>query len=160
MGRLSDKDEKIKGATYIRLLPEHAGLMHKLEKECFSLPWSEEQCRAALAQSSFAAYGLVENSILLAYVSFYHTDREMEIVNLAVSPHYRRRGAGRQILSILLQACAKMGIEKVSLEVRFTNIPARSLYAGVGFVQTGLRKKYYPDTGEDALILTRLIAQG
>ena len=145
--------------TFARLHPEHAAIMHRLEKSCFSLPWNEAQCRSALSQTSFGAYGLWQNTDLLAYVSFYHAAGEMEIANLAVAPEQRRKGLGRLILSALLQAAAKMGIEKVLLEVRAGNSAALSLYRQAGFHQAGLRKKYYPDTGEDGFILIYNINQ-
>lgn len=139
--------------VFVRLDEGHAALMHALERECFSLPWSERQCREALAQKSFRAFGLLRGEKLLAYVSVYHACEEMEIVNLAVAPDCRRQGLGKRILAILLQAASKMGIEKVALEARCTNYPALSLYRQAGFTIVGKRKKYYPDTGEDALVL-------
>lgn len=142
-----------------RLDHKHAEAMHSLERQCFTLPWTKEQCLGALAQKCFKAFGILDNGNLLAYASFYHAQAEMEIVNIAVHPEWRRRGFARELLAILLQAALKMGIEKVALEVRESNFAARALYAQAGFQQTGIRKKYYPDTGEDGLVLTRDIIQ-
>lgn len=129
-----------------------AGEMAKLEQRCFSLPWSLRQCEAALAQRSFAAFGAFAKDVLIAYVSVYHAAGEMEIVNLAVAPKWRRRGFGRRILDMVLQVARKMGMQRVSLEVRPSNGAALALYAAAGFVGVGRRRRYYPDTGEDALI--------
>lgn len=144
-------------AHYRKLGSEDAREVHELEKLCFSLPWSQAQCLGALKQPNFGAYGLWRDARLCAYVSFYHTSEEMEIVNLAVHPDMRERGIASQILGILLQAAAKMGIEKVVLEVREGNMAARALYRNAGFRQTGTRRAYYPDTNETALVLTRNI---
>lgn len=138
-----------------KLAPEHAREIYELEKLCFSLPWSQAQCLGALKQPNFGAYGLWQNTKLCAYVSFYHNQTEMEIVNLAVHPQIRRQGLASQILAALLQAAAKMSIEKIVLEVREANIPAQDLYRKHGFRQTGVRKGYYPDTRENALVLVR-----
>lgn len=108
-------------------------------------------------QNTFAAYGLWENSNLLAYISFYHQCQEVEILNLAVHPQERRKGYGKRILGILLQAATKMGMQKVVLEVRESNAPAIALYKKFGFCKSGCRPRYYPDSGEDALIYCRTL---
>jgi ribosomal-protein-alanine N-acetyltransferase len=135
-----------------RLDKSHARAVHELERRCFSLPWSEEQCDRAFAQPFFAAFGLMRGPILLSYISVYHTVDELEILNLAVVPAERRRGLGRRILGMALQIARKMGIERATLEVRASNYPAISLYQSCGFVRVAVRPHYYSDTGEDALI--------
>lgn len=139
-------------AEFRRLAYEDAACMSELEAACFTLPWSRRQCCNALMQSSFAAFGMWANCRLLAYVSCYHVMPEMEIVNLAVRENERRKGIGRRLLRLVLQAGVKMGMQRAVLEVRETNLPAISLYQGLGFTQCGLRRHYYPDTREDALI--------
>jgi ribosomal-protein-alanine N-acetyltransferase len=134
-----------------RLDKNHAKAVHALEQSCFSMPWSEEQCRGAFTQPFFAAFGLMRGTRLLAYVSVYHTADELEILNLAVNPSERRQGLGRRILDMALRVARKMGIEKVMLDVRAGNYPAVSLYQSCGFVRVAVRSHYYSDTGEDAL---------
>lgn len=126
--------------------------MARLERLCFSLPWSREQCRGALGQPAFAAFGIWQEKELVAYVSLYHTLPEMEILNVAVVPAKRRQGLARKLLHLVLQAAAKMGMQKATLEVRQSNNAAIGLYTGLGFIQCGKRPRYYPDNGEDALI--------
>jgi ribosomal-protein-alanine N-acetyltransferase len=137
---------------FLRLDKSHARAVHELEQSCFSMPWSEEQCRGAFMQPFFAAFGLMRGPCLVAYASVYHTASELEILNLAVSPPERRRGLGRRTLDMALQVARKMGIERVILEVRAGNFPAISLYQSCGFVKVAVRPHYYSDTGEDALI--------
>ena len=126
--------------------------MHDMESICFSMPWSLEQCTTALEQTNFAAFGLWQDRLLIAYISFFRSFDEIEIINLAVHPLSRRRGYGSRILHLLLQAGHKMGMQKAVLEVREKNIAAIALYEKLGFSMAGLRKKYYSDTGENALI--------
>ncbi len=133
------------------------------------MPWSEEQCRAAFAQAAFAAFGLYGGVRLVAYISLYHAGApagasyapsgELEILNLAVEPDARRQGCGRRLLSLALQAGRKMGMQKAILEVREGNGAAIALYLGSGFVQVGRRRRYYADTGEDALVLECQLAE-
>ncbi len=126
--------------------------MSAIERECFTLPWSEEQCRAAFTQKAFAAFGLFCGEDLVGYISIYHTGDELEILNLAVRPQIRRLGHGKRILRTTLRMARKMDIHRVLLEVRRSNKAAISLYEGCGFQHVGQRSNYYADTGEDALI--------
>lgn len=132
--------------------PQHAAAMYEIERQCFPLPWSEEQCAAAFGQKAFSALGMFRHEALIGYISVYHTLDELEILNLAVLPDERRRGYGRRILGVVLRLARKMAINKILLEVRVGNRPAICLYEGCGFKREGVRKKYYTDTGEDALI--------
>lgn len=137
---------------YRRLKTADAEAMAALERRCFSLPWTLDQCAGALGQSNFAAFGQWRNGALLAYISFYHARPELEIVNLGVAPEERRKGYGLKILSTALQAGRKMGMEKAWLEVRETNVAAIKLYEKCGFRRRAVRRGYYPDNGESALI--------
>ena len=132
--------------------PQHAAAMYEIERQCFPLPWSQEQCAAAFGQKAFAALGLFRHEALIGYISVYHTLDELEILNLAVLPQERRRGYGRRILGMVLRLARKMAINKILLEVRVGNKPSICLYESCGFKREGVRKKYYTDTGEDALI--------
>ncbi|MBD5647859.1 MAG: GNAT family N-acetyltransferase [Desulfovibrio sp.] len=143
--------------------------MWELERRCFSLPWSEDQCRAAFGQAAFAAFGLWNAQRLVAYISLYLVGApaplsyapcgELEILNLAVEPAARRRGCGRRLLLLALQAGRKMGMQKALLEVREHNGAALALYRACGFALAGRRRRYYADTGEDALVLERPLAE-
>lgn len=146
-----------RGARLRFLGPAHAAAMGDMERQCFSRPWSEAQCRAAFAQPAFAALGVFCGETPLGYLSVYHTPGEMEILNVAVLPRARRRGLGRRLLRVALRLARKMGMHRALLEVRAGNRPAIALYEGCGFVRAGLRRGYYADTGEDALIYVRAI---
>ncbi len=118
------------------------------------MPWSAKQCAAVFNQKHFFALGLEQetNQDLVAYISFYQVLDELEILNIAVLPQFRRQGLGEYLLTKTLQVAGKMGMNNAVLEVRTTNIAARALYERVGFECVGSRLKYYADTGEDALI--------
>ncbi|OLP18956.1 ribosomal-protein-alanine N-acetyltransferase [Leptolyngbya sp. 'hensonii'] len=80
---------------------------------------------------------------------------ECHITVLAVHPSYRQRGLGQALLYDLLLAAHRRGLERATLEVRVSNQAALSLYTQFGFREAGRRRRYYQDTGEDALILWR-----
>ncbi len=131
-----------------------------LERVCFSAPWGEKEFRLGLEGKVFKVFGLRGPDGLAAYCSFYHVVDEMEVLNIAVRPELRRRGLGARLLGLVLQICENMGITTARLEVRVGNAPARALYARFGFAPTGLRKGYYPDTGEDAVCMARELHPG
>lgn len=78
---------------------------------------------------------------------------EAHITVLAIQAPYRRQGLGQLLLTTLLETAIQRQSEWATLEVRLSNLPAQKLYEKFGFITIGQRKKYYPDTGEDALIL-------
>lgn len=80
---------------------------------------------------------------------------EAHITILAVHPNFQRRGVGQWILWALLQKACDRGLERATLEVRVSNQVALTLYQKFGFREAGRRRRYYQDTGEDALILWR-----
>jgi ribosomal-protein-alanine N-acetyltransferase len=123
-----------------------------LEKICFPHAWTEQQFWLCLKQKVYYIFGLKKGGELAAYMSFHHLVDEMEILKLAVHPAHRCKGLGKRLLGLVLQDCIKMGIKQAHLEVRRSNTAAHALYAGFGFVETGVRKRYYPDNKEDALI--------
>ena len=82
---------------------------------------------------------------------------ESEVLNMAVSPPWRRRGVGRSLLEAALLGAQSAGARRAFLEVRESNLGARAFYSGVGFTQIGRRRAYYSTPLEDALILSRSI---
>ncbi|MFV0421595.1 ribosomal protein S18-alanine N-acetyltransferase [Oleidesulfovibrio sp.] len=126
-----------------------------LEKSCFSTPWTEEQFNLAFKQKIFSVFGFRVSDKVVAYIAVYHAAGELEILNIATHPDHRRRGYACKLLSMMLQVAAQMGIERALLEVRRNNHPAINLYEHLGFEAVGVRKGYYRDTGEDAIVYSR-----
>lgn len=168
--------EILNGYDLFLLGEKDAQELAELESACFSLPWSREQYEKFLAVSKdsgkiksesvnsenlpFPApapvFGLKEkNGKLAAYLSLglYPAASELEIYNVAVRPELRNAGLGKFLLKLALNRAVVSGYTRAVLEVRPSNAPALSVYGGLGFVLCGRRKKYYTDTGEDALVL-------
>lgn len=124
-----------------------------LEKLCFSVPWSAKQYETVLGNEPFHVFGIRQDAELVGYLTLFAADWEMEILNIAVNPAHRRRGHARRMLDHVLHLCRKMGIKRGYLEVRRSNVPAQNLYAASGFKEVGVRKRYYPDNREDAIIM-------
>lgn len=140
--------------TYRQLYEKDLPLVVALERLAFSTPWTVEQYAAVMRQGGCALFGAFCGQELAGYiaVAIQTAIGEMEVYNIAVAEHFRRGGIGKKILGLSMAAAAQNGITTVFLEVRMNNIPAIALYKSLGFTKAGVRKGYYPDTGEDAHI--------
>lgn len=136
------------------------------ERASFTNPWSRQAFTYELRQNRVAHLWVARaprpddvagRSMVVGYLCLWLIGDEVHVTNLAVHPTYRRRGVGRHLLATLLEHYRRQGATRAALEVRPTNQEARELYARFGFRQIGLRKGYYFDTGEDALLLEALL---
>ncbi len=140
-----------------RLGPCDAVALSELETLCFSAPWKLEQIKSALGLPHFIAYGIKSQGVLQAYIALAHIADELEVLNLATHPTVRRAGLARSLLRHTFNEAPHQGVGRIILEVRTGNTPARNLYTSFGMTQIGIRKHYYADTGEDALVLHKLL---
>jgi [ribosomal protein S18]-alanine N-acetyltransferase len=136
-----------------------AGLLVAVERRCFSDPWSETSFREAL--DSPWSFGLIAHTSKA--IAGYLIGREVagtgEVLNLAVSPEFRRRGVARALLRAALVMLRKRRVDEVYLEVRESNRSAQALYLSSGFRPVGQRPSYYRNPKEDALVLWRALGQ-
>lgn len=133
----------------------HLESIAALERQCFSAPWSIPMLEEELfnPQASFlVAEG--ENGQVLGYAGLQVVLDEGYIANIAVDPKWRRQGLAGELLEVYCRF-AQAHLAFLTLEVRASNEAAIALYVKHGFVQAGIRKNYYQDPKEDALIMTR-----
>lgn len=134
-----------------KLTNEYVSAVAEIEKSCFSNPWDETAILAELDNHCSEIYIAVENGMAAGYANIYTVLDEMDIVRVAVLPDFRRRGVATDILNTVL--AEKQGT--VYLDVRESNHPAISLYKSLGFVDTGVRKNYYTNPTENAILMMR-----
>ena len=148
---------KTSDLIYRQLTEDDLTAVAALEAVCFSTPWTREQYLAILRRGRCALFGALRDNVLAGYIAIAtHPDSaEMEVYNIAVAENFRCCGIGKKLLRLSLEAATRNGAEQAILEVRVSNEPALALYYSLGFAKVGLRKNYYHDTGEDALVLTR-----
>lgn len=129
----------------------------ELDHLSFSLPWPESSFRFELLENPSSRCYVAETldlpTQLVGMIITWLIVDEIHIATFAVDPAFRRQGIARRLLAHTLIEGAKSGGEKAFLEVRKGNLPARSLYSGFGFEEIGVRKKYYQDNGEDAVMM-------
>jgi ribosomal-protein-alanine N-acetyltransferase len=96
---------------------------------------------------------------VIGYVIYWHIRNEVQISNIAISPDYRQMGVGEGVLRKVLLEMRRKGAEFVFLEVRPSNLAARSLYEKIGFTMLGLRRGYYRNPSEDAIVMGKSLSQ-
>lgn len=124
-----------------------------IENNSFSTPWSEKAIRESMDAGTIFYVACLNNKIV-GYMGLSKIVGEGYVTNIAVLPEYRRLGIGEKILGYVIDN-TKAELEFISLEVRVSNIAAISLYEKFGFERTGLRKRFYTNPQEDAIIMTK-----
>jgi ribosomal-protein-alanine N-acetyltransferase len=136
------------------MVPADLDEVMAIERTSFRYPWSSrfflEELQVACARSVLAE---IEGRIV-GYVLFWLLPSEVDIHNIAVHIDFRRQGIGQALLQRVIEQTRNRESSLVTLEVRVSNTSAQRLYESMGFVAKGLRKRYYSDDGEDALIMT------
>ena len=131
-----------------------------IERISFTSPWSrcafENEMRASYAFPLVMTHSQQAPAVL-GYLCFWRVLDECHLLNLAVHPSHRRLGIASKLIHHLFEFCAHHNISTCYLEVRASNEIAITLYKKCGFKSCGFKKNYYPDTGEDALIMKRRI---
>jgi ribosomal-protein-alanine N-acetyltransferase len=130
-----------------------------LERRSFTHPWTAQHFREELAPPGtlLVLRGPAASSApgrgILAYCAYRLVGEELSVLNLAVAAPHRRRGLARWLLSFALDAGSRRGARRALLELRRSNGAALALYQGLGFQVQSIRRGYYTDPGEDALVL-------
>lgn len=132
-----------------------ASQVAQIEKECFSEPWSEQNILNSLKNDKFYMIAVKLDDKVLGYGGMYFVADEGYICNVAVSKSARGQGFGKIIVNKLIECSRSKNLSFLSLEVRASNSVAINLYAGLGFKNMGVRKKFYTSPSEDAIIMTK-----
>ena len=133
----------------------HVPQIAELERLCFSDPWSEKSIETELSCRLSLWLVAMEGEQVVGYVGSQTVIDESDMMNIAVHPDFRRRGIAETLVAALEDALRDRGSRALTLEVRTSNAPAIALYEKLGFRQVGLRKNYYRNPREDALILRK-----
>ena len=140
---------------YVLMTPEHVPQVAQLEKECFADPWSEKSIAGELSNPLSLWLVALDGQQVVGYVGSQSVMGEADMMNIAVSPRYRRAGIAQELIQRLTAALLEKDVYSLTLEVRASNAPAKALYSKLGFRQEGCRPNYYRNPKEDALILRK-----
>jgi ribosomal-protein-alanine N-acetyltransferase len=125
-----------------------------IERQVYPRPWSPNLFLSEMSESRNRCYLVARlDREVVGYGGLICYGEEAHVTNVAVDPLQHRRRIGSRILNDLIAAALDMGAEAISLEVRVTNWGAQRLYGRFGFRPVGVRKNYYQEINEDALIM-------
>ena len=141
----------------IKIVPmqeEHIDGVLVVEEEAFSIPWTRKDFEREVKENAMAIYFVaMDGEKVVGYAGMWHVITEGHITNVAVLREYRRQGIGDLLMVSMENAAAEKEMIGITLEVRINNEPAQRLYHKYGFRAEGIRKNYYSDTNEDAVIM-------
>ncbi len=127
----------------------------EIEKASMPSPWSRELFEAELKRDMARYFVAEEDGKVAGYMGYWEAPQEAHIINLAVGPSYRNRGIGQKMMEYCMEFAKKKGAGLATLEVRESNEAARRMYEKCGFRFVAIRKKYYSDNQEDAVVMLK-----
>lgn len=146
---------KLKEPVVSAMTAKDIGQIAKIEKECFSTPWSEDSLREELDnENAFFLTAKIFGEVC-GYIGTSIILDECYIANVAVKKEHRRKGIASLLISKAIETAKEKDCSFISLEVRKSNAPAIALYEKFGFSVCGERKNFYTDPDENALIMTK-----
>ena len=146
-GRLSLRFEPLHESHLLAILP--------IENAVNGSPWSERSFRNEIDHPHGIFRVAVLDGEVVGYGALWLVIDEAHVTNVAVAPDHQRRGIGRRLMTELLDVAKMKGMSCATLEVRAGNAPALHLYESLGFDRSALRRGYYPDNKEDAVVMWR-----
>ena len=141
--------------TITKMTEAHIGQIAELEKICFNDPWSENSIASELNNRLSCWLVAIEDGKVIGYLGSQTVLGETDMMNIAVHPDYRKNGIASNLIGELISTLMEQGSHSLMLEVRESNEPAKSLYLKLGFEVVGVRKNYYRNPKENALILRK-----
>ena len=136
-----------------KMQPEDLAEVCKIEKDNFSLPWSEKSFWESMEREDTVFLVALEDEKVVGYIGCYCIAGAGEITNVAVKASHRRKGIGGKLLQKLYEKGAALDTQEYFLEVRESNEAAIGLYLRQGFVKEGIRKNFYEKPVENAVIM-------
>lgn len=150
----SGRVDHMQNVEVIKMTMDHIDDVMVVENLSFRVPWSRNAFIEEICNNKFARYISAQvGGKVIGYAGMWKVVDEGHITNIAVHPEFRGVGVGSRLLEYLIGMAKNEAISSMTLEVRKSNLTAQGLYNKYGFVVGGLRKGYYSDNGEDALIM-------
>lgn len=142
-------------ASYRKMTVVDVPAVHQIELVSFPTPWTLDSFYHEMTENQFAYYVIAidDNEQIIGFCGMWMVIDAAQITNVAVLEVARGFGIGEGLMREAMRIAKENGMETMSLEVRVTNSVAQNLYRKLGFQDGGIRKGYYVDNGEDALVM-------
>ena len=138
---------------------QHIEEILQIEFDAFTTPWTRNDFNSELANNNAIYIVASENNNVIGYAGMWHVINEGHILNVAVKAENRKQGVGTLLISELVNIAIEKEMIGLTLEVRESNTAALQLYQKFGFKAEGIRKRYYSDPSEDAVIMWKYLQQ-
>ena len=143
----------LKTLRFVPLDESHIAAIQEIEKEWNSSPWSERSFQNELTNPQSVFRVAIVDANIVGYGGVWNLVDECHVTTLAIAKDVRRSGLGKRLIINLLSEAKLKGMNCATLEVRASNEGAIKLYESLGFSKAAVRKKYYPDNQEDAIVM-------
>ena len=138
-----------------KMLLEDVERVIAIDRVSFSLPWPERSFRFELTDNPASRCWVAEvDGQLVGMIVVWLIVDEIHVATIATHPDFRRQGIAKKLLSHALRHLSTEGAQSSFLEVRASNLAAQEMYRKFGYEESGVRRRYYKDNGEDALLMT------
>lgn len=129
-----------------------------IEELCFTSRWTKEMFLYELQENAFGyMYVLEKDARIVGFIDFWITFECCQLANIAIHPKKQGQGFSRMLMDFMIEKAQQKQCETIMLEVRPSNTVARSLYERYDFIEMNIRKGYYSDNGEDAIIMCKAL---
>ena len=139
----------------VTMAEEHISALAQLERECFSDPWSEKALSEELSNPNAVFRVALIDEEVAGYVGMLHVLDEGDICNVAVFDKFRRRGVATALIQHLVDYAVENQLSFITLEVRESNMGAQKFYETMGFETIGIRKNFYDNPKEHAILMNK-----
>lgn len=140
--------------TFRKMTLEDIDAVYEIEHSSFSLPWTKEAFFYEMLDNQHAYYVLAEIADeIVGFCGLWIIMDECHVTNIAIRPEHRGKKLGEKLMRAAMGTAIENGAKAMTLEARVSNTPARNLYEKLGFKNGGIRKSYYSDNYEDAIVM-------
>lgn len=152
--RISEEPSAPPDVVLAPMRRRHLRSVLRIEAQVYPRPWSLRLFMSELALRTTRTYSVaLVDGLVAGYSGLMVTGEDAHVTTLAVEPRWHRQGIGSRLLLGLARTAVDQGARHLTLEVRMSNTPAQELYRRFGFAPAGVRKNYYVETNEDALVM-------
>lgn len=137
-----------------QMTAEDIGEVLEIDEKIFTSSWTEDIFKHEVLDNQYAHYFVVEaDGDIIGYAGLWIIDHDAQVTNIGLVQEYRGYNIGEKLFGFALQYAMKHNVTRISLEVRVSNTVAQKMYKKFGFVPGGIRRNYYRDNNEDALVM-------
>lgn len=130
--------------------------LYQIEVSCFQHPYTLEQLRYEIIENEFSyVYAIYEQGRMIGFIDYWITFEVCQLNQIAVLSEYRKQGIATRLMNEMIHHAEEALCESIMLEVRASNTKAQGMYEKLGFMNLNIRKGYYTDNGEDAIVMVK-----